>query len=118
MKMFHASIVVDYRGKGHVEVEVWEHQNKRSLLKPWQAYVTYMLTGSPGVIWFGCQNNFRIMDITQIPKSPRGIFAGEPPDLTGTALQDLQASNTINFTCQRALDNKDAKQKPPGTKPK
>lgn len=116
VEMFHASIAVDYRGKGHVEVKVWK--NEHALLKPWQAYVNYMLTGSPGVIWFGCQEDFRITDITQTPKSRSGIFAGGSPNLTGTALQDLEGANTISFTCQRILGVGDVRPTPPGTKPK
>lgn len=117
VKIFRASIVVDYHGKGHVGVEVWKNQDKRLLLKPWEAYVNYILTGGRDVIWFGCQKDFRIAAITQTPKSPGGIFA-DAPDLTGTALQDLEGANTINFTCQRILSSGDAKPKPPGTKPR
>jgi hypothetical protein len=95
---YQASISVDYRGKGHVDVKVWQDDGKSGLLAPWQAYVNYTLTGSMDVIWFGCQEDFLIQDITQTPGSPTGIFEGEP---TGTSLQDLNGVNVVKFTCQR-----------------
>ncbi|HEV2194293.1 MAG TPA: hypothetical protein VGR55_01860 [Candidatus Acidoferrum sp.] len=117
VRIFRASIVVDYRGKGHVGVEVWKNRGKRLLLKPWQAYVNYILTGGRDVIWFGCQKDFRIANVTQTPKSPGGIFA-DAPDLTGAALQDLDATNTISFSCQRISTAGDTPPKRPHAKPK
>jgi hypothetical protein len=36
---YQASISVYYRSKGHIDVKVWQNDNKRVLLEPWQAYV-------------------------------------------------------------------------------
>jgi hypothetical protein len=106
IKTFHGSIVVDYRGKGHVDVKVWQGESEHAPLKPWQAYVHYLLTGGADVIWFGCQQDFQISDISQTPKPPKEVFAGEPD--AGTALQDLNGTNTITFTCKRPTPEADA----------
>lgn len=55
------------RGKGHVGVHVSEGQNGGMLLKPWQAYAHYMLTGGGDVIWFGCRKEFKLEHVTQEP---------------------------------------------------
>jgi hypothetical protein len=47
LKSFRASITVDYRGKGHVDVRVWRSADKKSL-QPWQSFVQYHLTGIRG----------------------------------------------------------------------
>jgi hypothetical protein len=95
---YHASITVDYRGKGHVDIKVWQGDDKSALLAPWQAYITYGLTGALDVIWFDCQNDFRIKDITQTPPNPDGSPEGEP---TSTVLHDMNGTNVIKFSCQR-----------------
>lgn len=108
---YQVSISVDYRGKGHIDVRVWQNDDKQVLLAPWQAYVGYTLTGSMDVIWFDCQNDFRIKDITQTPENPNGIFDDEP---TGTVLQDLNGPNVIKFTCKRKSETARLKPKPNG----
>lgn len=98
VKAYHASISVDYRGEGHIDVTVWQGDDKRVPLTPWQAYVSYALNGALVVIWFDCQKDFRIKDITQTPHNPNGFFQDEPH---GTALQDMNGMNVVKFTCQR-----------------
>ena len=100
VKVFNASIVVDYYGKGSVNIRVWRGQDKRALLKPWQAYVNYLLAGGGDVIWFGCHKGFRIKSITQIPPDPGGLMDGAS-DNVGTGLQNMQGKNTITFGCQK-----------------
>jgi hypothetical protein len=95
---YQVSITVDYRSKGHIDVRVRQSDDKRVLLKPWQAYVNNTLTGSMDVIWFDCPNDFRIQGISQTPENPNGMFDDEP---TGTVLQDLKGSNVIKFSCKK-----------------
>jgi hypothetical protein len=111
VKSYHASISVDYRGKGHVNVKVWHGDDKPVPLAPWQAYISYTLTGGQDVIWFDCQKGFRINDITQTPENPNGIFNDEP-NLTGTVLQDMNGANMVRFSCQKKQDSTDVKPKP------
>jgi hypothetical protein len=117
MKAFYASVTVDYRGKGHVDVKVWQGDDARSPLTPWQAYVSYNLTGGLDVIWFDCQKDFLIHDIKQSPENPSGILK-EQPDLVGAALQDTRGTNTIQFSCQRKTGTPDPKSTPSQAKPK
>lgn len=93
-----ASITVDYRGKGHVNVRVWRNENFGTVLKPSQAFVHYMLNGAAEVVWFGCRKGFRVQGISQNPKGPSGLEAGEN---SGAALQNLEGLNTITFSCIR-----------------
>ncbi len=113
---YHASITVDYRGKGHIDVSVWQGDGKPVLLTPWQAYVSYTLTGGGDVIWLDCQKDFRIKDITQTPKNPNGIF--EDSFLTGTVLQDISGRNVVKFACQRKSEDVHPQPKSPQSTPK
>lgn len=97
---YHASITVDYRGKGHVNVSVRQGDNKAAPLAPWQAYVNYMLTGGQDIVRFDCQKGFQIGDIKQTPTNPNGLL-DDVPNLSGAALQDLNGINTIEFACQK-----------------
>ncbi len=100
VRAYRSSITVDYRGKGHVGVKVWQGHHRRVLLKPWQAYVNYSLTGGQDVIWFDCQKDFRIGNITQVPASPDGLLQ-DVPRQSGAALQDMEGANVIEFTCRK-----------------
>lgn len=100
VKEYQASITVDYRGKGHVDVKVWQAHDQRVLLKPWQAYVNYLITGGEEIIWFDCQKNFRISGITQVPASPDGLLK-DIPDQFRAELQDMKGRNVIEFTCRK-----------------
>lgn len=101
LKAYHASISVDYRGKGHIYVKVWEGEDNPVPLAPWETYVDYILTGSRDVIWFNCQKGFQIKDITQTPENPDGVIV-DIPRLTGTVLQDINGVNVVKFTCRRS----------------
>jgi len=101
LRAYHASITVDYRGRGHIDVQVWQGKEKRVPLAPWESYISYSLAGGRDVIWFGCQEVFKINDITQIPDGPNGVIDDQPY----AALKDLKGVNVISFTCQkRPLD--------------
>ena len=101
LKTYHASITIDYRGKGHVDFAVWEGRgNKKVLLKPWQAYLVYELTSPADVVRFNCRDGFQIKDITRNPSSTSG-FSHDIPKLVGTVLQDQNGKNVISFTCER-----------------
>jgi hypothetical protein len=113
---YHASITVDYRGKGHIDVRVWQGDDKPALLTPWQAYVSYTLTGAGDVIWLDCQKGFRIKGITQTPRNPNGII--EDSFLTGTVLQDISGRNVIKFACQRKSEDAHPQAKSPQSTPK
>ena len=103
MKEYQASITVDYRGKGHVDVKVWQAHDKRVLLKPWQAYVNYLITGGEEIIWFDRQKNFRISRITQVPASPDGLLK-DIPDQFRAELQDIKGKrNRIHLSEKRTL---------------
>jgi hypothetical protein len=101
IREFHASITVDYRGKGHAEVLIWEGKSKDKSLTPWRAYIHYMLNGGGDGLLFGCQKDFRIAEITQIPKPPDAMVKDWEDDLAETALQDLSGLNTVTSTCRR-----------------
>jgi len=108
LKSFHASITVDYRGKGHIKVSVWRGANKEAL-QPWQAFVYYLLTGGQDVLWFSCHDGFSIRGVTQTPKSRDGFVgdAGAP----GTVLQDMRGVNTVEFICTKQPKNTPSKEK-------
>ena len=109
LKSFHASITVDYRGRGHTEVRVWRSA-KNEVLQPWQSFVYYQLTGGQDVLWFSCHDGFSVHGKTQTPKSPNG-FAGD----TGaprTVLQDMRGVNTVEFVCKREPQNASSKKTP------
>jgi hypothetical protein len=116
MKAFYASVTVDYRGKGHVDVRVWHGGEARLPLAPWQAYVSYNLNGSLDLIWFRCQKDFLITDITQMPENPNGILRDQL-NITGAVLQDMSGTNTIRFSCQRKTGTPDPKGIPSQAKP-
>jgi hypothetical protein len=115
LRTFHASVTVDYRGKGYVEVKAWRGEDRRVPLEPWQAFVNYSLTGSEDVMWFVCREDFQIKNITQDPKSPTGIFQDEP-DLNSVVLQAMDAPNTVTFTCEKKRIARGAKRKPTHSK--
>jgi len=102
--IFVAEIAVDYRNKGRVRVRVWEDEQRKSELTPWQPYVHYMLTGSQDVMWFGCADGFEITRISQKPKPKDGLFQDEP-NLAGTVLPS-EALNTVSFACARETSDK------------
>jgi hypothetical protein len=93
-----ATITVDYRGKGHVDVSVWQSADHRVQLKPWQAYVNYILTGTADVIWFKCRNGFHIGESSS---SPPGEALPNTPETMGITLRNLNGVNKVNFTCRR-----------------
>ena len=97
---YSASIRIDFRGRGHIDVAVNTNREKPVDLTPWQAYVSYTLNGSGDVIWFACQKDFQVKDFTQSPSSRDGVLNDEP-ELTGATLQDAQGVNVITFQCQR-----------------
>jgi len=103
VKSFRASITVDYRGKGHVAVQVWDAASKQPL-EPWQAFVHYHLTGGTDVMWFGCHADFKIGDMTQAPKSPSG-FTQVDENLPGTVLQNVEGVNKVEFSCKKRLES-------------
>jgi hypothetical protein len=106
LRSFRASITVDYRGKGHIEVRVWQSANKE-VLQPWQSFVYYFLTGGRDVLWFGCHEGFSIDGKAQTPKSPDG-FVGDT-DAPGTVLQDMRGVNTVEFGCKKQPENTSSK---------
>ena len=57
VRRYYASITVDYR-EGHVQVMVWTGEDKRSALRPWEAYVQYGLNSFGDGIFFGCVKGF------------------------------------------------------------
>ena len=101
--IFVAEIAVDYRNKGRVRVRVWENEQRKSELTPWQPYVHYMLTGSQDVMWFGCADGFEITRINQKPKPKDGWFHDEP-NLAGTVLPS-ETLNTVSFACARQTED-------------
>lgn len=102
LKSFRASITVDYRGKGHVDVRVWQSGTK-ALLQPSKSFVRYHLTGGQDVLWFGCREGFGVRRITQTPKSPHGFLEGDE-DFPSTALVDMQGINKVEFNCEKKPD--------------
>ena len=100
LRTYRASITVDFRGKGRVVVKVWNDRDPQVSLRPWEAYVDYMLTGGGDIIRFDCRKGFQARDISQQPKSHRGLL-NDVPDFPSVGLVDLNGTNTISFTCQR-----------------
>jgi hypothetical protein len=99
LQIYHASITVDYRGRGHVNVKVWAGNGKPAFLTPWQRYVSYSLTGGEDIIWLDCQTAFRVSDIAQLPENPNGTL--KDGNLSGAALSDLNGVNSGSFTCKK-----------------
>ncbi|MGH9689349.1 MAG: hypothetical protein ACRD5K_19975, partial [Candidatus Acidiferrales bacterium] len=98
---FHASINVDYRGRPHIDVKVWQDENKQTPLKPWQAYASYLLMGvGEDVIWFSCRTGFHLKDVTQFPRPEDGLMP-QSPDTEETVFKDMNGTNVIRFTCEK-----------------
>jgi Domain of unknown function (DUF4431) len=96
---YFASIKVDFRGKGHVTVEVWKDSERSAPLRPWGAYVNYLLNGAADVIHVGCRDGFRWKDVSLIPKSSRGPVEG-PEEMAGVDLNDSVSPNVVTFSCE------------------
>jgi hypothetical protein len=101
IQQYFASITVDYRGKGHVSVEVWKDRARSAPLKPWGAYVNYLFNSAADVIYVGCREGFRWKDVTQIPKTSKGPVEGSEDD-AGVVLDDSVSPNVITFSCEKA----------------
>jgi hypothetical protein len=117
LRTFHASATVDYRGKGHVEIKVWKDQEKQVLLEPWQAYVSFMLTGGGDLARFGCREGYLLKNIEQVPRSSSEILE-DIPNLAGASLEDQEGVNTITFQCEKKPATGAAKEKPALDNPK
>jgi hypothetical protein len=102
LRSYRASITVDYRGKGRVTVEVWTDETRRVSLKPWQAYVEYLLNGAADVMYFGCGEGFEWRGVNQIPKSSRGVRNESDSNRASALLNDSVSPNVVTFTCERA----------------
>ena len=101
LRGYYASITVDYRGNGHLTVDVWKDATSVVRLKPWQAYVSYSLNGGADVLYFGCREGFLWRNVAQIPKSPHSEIQGAPEQ--GVAdLNDSVSPNVITFECEKA----------------
>ncbi len=102
VRKYYASITIDYRGKGHIDVSVWRDSVGRIPAKPWQAYVNYLLTGGEDVLWYGCRKGFAVDKIRQTPPNPNGNLEPDA-NLTGDAGADLDPDhiNTIAFECHK-----------------
>jgi hypothetical protein len=111
LRNYQASITVDYRGKGHVRVEVWKDKSREVPLKPWEAYVNYLLNGAADLIYFGCREGFEWRDANQIPKAPREISSESDLNRASALLNDSVSTNVVTFTCEKAAvaDNKPKK---------
>lgn len=101
-RSYRASIMVDYRGKGHVRVEVWRDTGRQVSLKPWEAYVNYFLNGAADVIYFGCREGFEWRDANQIPKASKGISSENDLNRASALLNDSFSPNVVTFTCEKA----------------
>ena len=106
LRLYYASITVDYRGKGHIAVEVWRDKNRSEPLKPWQAYVDYRLNGGGDVLYFGCREGFKWKDVAQVPNSSSGSVEG-PSELAGVLLDDSVSPSTVTFDCERVVRSGD-----------
>ncbi|HVO80381.1 MAG TPA: hypothetical protein VMT28_06605 [Terriglobales bacterium] len=95
---YHVSITVDYRGKGHKDVAVWQGGNKHVLLKPWQAYAGYFLTGDAVMLRVYCAKSFQLTGVLQDPRVERGIFTD---DISTAVLLTGSGINTVAFTCRK-----------------
>jgi len=99
LSQYRASITVDYKGKGHVSVRVWGDGPTWDDLTPWQAYVSYMLTGGADIIRLECNKQFRVEDVALDGQSQSKILHDIPG--SSGAILDTTRSNTISFTCGR-----------------
>jgi hypothetical protein len=107
LRLYYASITVDYRGKGHVEVDVWKDRDRSVPLRPWQAYVDYRLNGGGDVLYFGCREGFKWKDVAQVPKSSSSSIEGSS-ELAGALLDDSVSPNTLTFNCERVARSGDS----------
>ena len=99
LKGWRATIMINYRSKGHIEVKVHQIDDSSSL-QPWQAYVHYSLNGGADVIWFGCRTGFQTTDISVSPSSEL-IALNDGKGTKGTGLQNTKGLNTVSFRCSR-----------------
>jgi hypothetical protein len=121
LRSYYASITVDYRGNGHLTVDVWRDATSVVRLEPWQAYVSYSLNGGADVLYFGCREGFLWRNAAQVPKSTRSEIQGAPEQGV-VDLSDSVSPNVITFACEKTkqtqsggniLDNpKDAREAP------
>jgi hypothetical protein len=95
-----ATITVDYRGKGQINVNVQTLDKSPRTLTPWQPYVHYMLTGGADVIWFSCRAGFRMSDIVVSPASEISSL-DEADETKGASLRNMSGLNTATFRCSR-----------------
>jgi hypothetical protein len=104
LKLVHATITVDYRNRGHVDVKTWYEAKKEQIqLKPWQTYINYFLTGGGDTMWISCRKYFRMdKNITQDPKaSADQIIPAEEDGSTSLVMANLKGVNTVTFACKR-----------------
>jgi hypothetical protein len=100
VRSYEVTIQVDYRSKGSIDVKVRPTKKSTALLKPWQAYANYFLTGSRYGIWFDCADGFEMIKANQIPKIDREIFVSMPGD-NYTTFSEGSGLNTLTFGCRR-----------------
>ena len=100
VKSYVVTIKVDYRNGGHVEVMVTPTAQSKIVVKPWQAYASYFLTGARDVIWFDCAKGFEMTKASQTPKNDHEIF----PSVRGdnfTGFDKDAGLNTLIIECRR-----------------
>ena len=98
LSQYDVEIKVDYRGRGHIAVTVWENRIRRIRLSPWQRYANYWLTGGRDVLWVGCEKPFALSRFVQTPKPESDPVLDEHLG-TQTVLNDTAPVNTISFHC-------------------
>ena len=95
-----ATISVDYRGKGQINVRVQTLGKSPRPLTPWQPYVHYMLAGGTDVIWFSCRAGFGMSDVVVSPASEI-LPLDEADESKGASLRNMSGVKTVTFKCSR-----------------
>ena len=100
VKSYIVTIKVDYRNGGHIDVIVKPTSKSERVLKPWQTYASYFLTGAADVMWFDCAKGFEMTKASQTPQNDHEISPSAPGD-NYTGFDEESGLNTLTFECRR-----------------
>ncbi len=100
LSAYHASIIVEFAGAGHITVTAWQDDPKHTPLQPWQAYVHKTLTGSGELMWVECGEEFAVAQVTRTPPAKEDDIVDDPALGFGVSL-DTSTMNVIALDCRR-----------------
>ena len=99
LRLYEVSITVDYRGKGHADVRVWQDGEQHVALSPWRGYASYWLTGGADLLWLHCADGF---DVKKARRTPSDKDAVTIDKRLGTAMSLTERGvNVVTYQCVR-----------------